>query len=405
MNPVLTGSTSLRRYFPFFRDCYDCDIDLWVPEGESYTKNSSLEDILYIPKEIYEKISQESFLSYDGYIIPSPSHLLTIKLSHMSWDIVWYKHYIDVIFMQNSGIEVDFDLFKSLKSFFRKKHGDKVSLSLRKDKKSFFTDEVNYIIDHDKLHEAVAGKDSEPAYKRLLLNDNEVMINRDKFKELSLEEKIQLFQEEITTIAIERWLIPENGIATYSISCAFFLSIKKVITNLTKGWATDFILFNLNKFKPQIHLFQNAAKVYDIIKIADFTEQIDKNNSDLLKILNNFLERENKLICNSITNKLDTKVGLENAVKYIYNESQIVDNNERLKLNYEIIKYNDGFISKVNQFIIDRFPETHSEVIFRIDDSFYKLSGLIKRRLSSDVISNIEIRQVKPVTKLVNIYI
>jgi hypothetical protein len=407
MNPIITGSMALRRYFPFFRNYYDSDIDLWILEGEAYEKTSFYQDFQHISGEIYRKIESDSILSIDGLILPSPSHLLTIKLSHMSWDISWYKHYSDAVFMQRLGIEIDYDLFRLLKNFFKKKYGDKPSLSLKKDKQSFFDDSVNYIIDHDALHDAVAGEGSEPIYKRLLSDKNEVMLDREKFRSLSFEKKILLFQEEITTIAIERWLIPSNGEATYRISSAFFLSLKKVVISLTKGWATDFILFNLYKFEPKTDLFYNAKKVYDIIKFIETKPESDDTDSCALSIMSEFLRRDSEIfgVQFGFDDRKNKSWSLEFLADYIYNKTTLLDNQIRIHNNYGIIKYDHGFVGKYDKFVIDNFPETYPEIIFRIDDKFYKLTGLIKSGNLNDKYLNINIKSVTPKEKIVNIYI
>ena len=65
-----------------------------------------------------------------------------------------------------------------------------------------------------------------------------------------------MFREEITVIAIERWLVHDNSISWYQ---AYTLSLKKVITRLTKKWACDFIIFNLDEFiRPDYSYFEKA---------------------------------------------------------------------------------------------------------------------------------------------------
>jgi len=186
MKPILVGSRALRKLFPYLRVKFDADLDLWFDESCEAKNKQKSDDFCSIPNKIYEMISAEG-IHTDEWIIPSPSHLLTIKLAHMGWDIFWDKHFKDVCKIKLIfKVEPDLSLFRELKSFWKVKHGNKDFLSLYKNKKDFFTDNVTYAMDHDTLHEYVAG-DKDPLYKACLSENEQVAIDRAKFKQFGLE--------------------------------------------------------------------------------------------------------------------------------------------------------------------------------------------------------------------------
>jgi hypothetical protein len=82
------------------------------------------------------------------------------------------------------------------------------------------------------------------------LKDGEkVAIDKEKFNVMLHDKKIQMFREEMCVIALERWVIPSKGHINYAD--AWFRSVHKTVTQLTKGWASEFICENLEFFiKP-----------------------------------------------------------------------------------------------------------------------------------------------------------
>lgn len=110
---------------------------------------------------------------------------------------------------------------------------------------------------HDLLHELVAYP-NRPVYKGVLKDGEDVAIDKVKFDQLGFEQQVRMFREEITVIACERWLLNDYWKGKVSWYQAYMWSLKKTVTNLTKGWATDFIVLNLEHFiKPDFSYFKH----------------------------------------------------------------------------------------------------------------------------------------------------
>ncbi len=226
------------------------DLDVWYSELPA---SVSHEDAHEIPLEIMKMIDISK-----GYA--KPDDLYTIKCSHLAWDIKWDKTKADVLFMKAKGCKLKKDLYIKLKEHWKEVHGNKDYLSLNKNKDEFFNDFVEYKYDHDYLHELVAYP-NKPMYTRCLKDNQEVLIDKTKFDMMSFEDQITMFREEIVVIACERWVLLNKNISWFK---AYMLALKKVITSLTKGWATDFMIENLELFvKPDYNEFEYLLKTIE----------------------------------------------------------------------------------------------------------------------------------------------
>jgi len=207
------------------------DLDVFVSSSIE-----SKDDWHIIPEELLVMIPQQ-----DGYA--TPDAVYTLKMSHAAWDIHWEKTAKDICFLSNFCTLIP-DLYWAFHNYWKTVHGGKDFLSLKKNKDEFFTDNVTYYYDHDWLHEVVA-RPLVPAYKSALADSEDVMIDKVKFFNLPKNEQLRMFREEIKVIALERWCIP-SGFKIHPYT-AYYYSVKKTITNLTKNWATLFILENLKE--------------------------------------------------------------------------------------------------------------------------------------------------------------
>ena len=186
---------------------------------------------------------------------------------------MWEKHKQDILWLKSKGFDIIPDLYEALIEFWKTDLGDKSFLSLNKDKKQFFTDNVVYKYDHDYLHELVAHP-NRPVYEGCLKDNAEVLIDKAKFDMLPFDKQVRMFREEITVIACERWLLNDYWCGKISWYEAYIASLKKTITNLTKNWACDFIVLNLEEFvKPDYSYFENLLNV--LIKEETIMSQVD----------------------------------------------------------------------------------------------------------------------------------
>lgn len=226
------------------------DIDTWVSAEEDYVKaRGEGFDTKVIPDEVLSLIPTEN-----GYA--TPNALYTIKMSHLGWDNpMWNKHKNDILCMKHKGCTLIEDLYQNLTKFWKTELGEKDFLSLAQSKEDFFTDNVLYKYDHDMLHEKAAYP-NKPVYTKCLKENEQVLIDKSKFERLPFEDQVRMFKEEISVICFERWVIP-HGISWQE---SYAWSVRKTITSLTKGWATDFLVRNLSTFvRPDKEVIKNLT--------------------------------------------------------------------------------------------------------------------------------------------------
>lgn len=271
------------------------DLDIWYSENEEVEPSNI--DGHIIPIEILKLIP-----TIQGTFVATPNAIYTIKCSHLGWDIKWEKHKSDVIYLKAKGCELILELYSVLVKHWEIEHGDKSHLSLNKSKEEFFNDNVKKIYDHDLLHEIVA-RPNRPVYESVLKENEQVLVDKNKFSKLPKELQIKLFREEIKVIALERYLIPSN----FRISKlkAYFLALKKTITNLTKNWATQFIVENLYEFSHMgnddwlnnflKHTGQEINMSYPVIeKLKNAAEKLEIDDDELQSVFLDGEEPDNK---------------------------------------------------------------------------------------------------------------
>jgi hypothetical protein len=171
---------------------------------------------------------------------------------------MWTKHKADILHLSKLGCVIIEPLYEALKVYWEQQFGGKDFLSLDKCKDEFFNDHVNYQYDHDWLHEQVAYPER-PVYELCLKDGHDVLIDKKKFYALTFEDRVRMFREEITVIAIERWLVHPQFKGSWTK--AYYLALEKTITRLTKNWANDFLVRNLKHFyKPDYTYFKHALE-------------------------------------------------------------------------------------------------------------------------------------------------
>jgi hypothetical protein len=247
------------------------DIDIWV-DNKQTAKEIKSGDI-YLPLSTYTrgkaigpeiikdiKVMPPSVMRLMPKGLADIDTLYTILISHLGWESPhWSKYKAKAItFKMKEHAAVKLELYQELLKHWKKEFGNKPFLSLNKSKSDFFTDYVPYKYEHDLLHGYVAYPNV-PLYTKVLKDGQDIAIDKNKFEELSYQDKLELFREEITVIAAERWLlVPKPKVSWYK---AYELALEKTVTKLTKNWASEFIIYNLETLsKPEFRKFENLLK-------------------------------------------------------------------------------------------------------------------------------------------------
>jgi hypothetical protein len=253
---IIIGSTALK-HFGLNRQ-EPKDLDIFISIGDKIPEEKC--DYHIISKDLYAMFK---YVESNGLHYVIPDHIYTLKCSHFAWNQHWEKTLQDILWLNHKGCKIVPELYTKLKQFWETVHGSKDFLCLDKTKKDFFTDGVKYKYDHDWLHELVAYPNP-PVYTKCLRPGADVMISKKSFDKLTNDDKIRMFREEITVIAIERWLVQDGN--KLSWLRAYQYALKKTITNLTKNWANDFLIMNLKEFcKPDYQYFKHALATLELI--------------------------------------------------------------------------------------------------------------------------------------------
>lgn len=109
--------------------------------------------------------------------------------------------------------------------------------SLAQNKKEFFSDDgVNYIYDHDSIHEAIKLYDV-PAFELIKEDKAEVFTSKEKFFAQPYHLQLATVYEESCVLALERSLIPNKF--KPRPEAAFLKALEKVCTSIASGyWRT-----------------------------------------------------------------------------------------------------------------------------------------------------------------------
>jgi len=190
---VIIGSHAMRHHFPDFpRD--PKDLDIAVEDSQEFKSSKGLE---YLHNPLLFKWVPEG----SKYI--SSDLLLSLKMSHLFFDINWDKHMWDVQFLLKKGCQYNMDIIEELYTFWKEFHPRHRRSNLNMSKEDFFTNNINYNDgEHDNLHTFI---NPDPLYKRILVDGEEVTTCPKKFELLPHEDRMELVREEVYVMAWERF--------------------------------------------------------------------------------------------------------------------------------------------------------------------------------------------------------
>lgn len=238
------------------------EFNKWIVKGSSILEfeiikpgNSSelLADLVY-----QDKNSIETPFGF----IPTLDLIYTIKDSHKykkfnnSANGFW-KTAVDWHTMNRAGAKVrpEYEAFSKLRkqeSYAAQKHP-----KLNVNKENFFKDDgLEYIYQHDDLHKTVMLYDR-PAYTMYMRDGSEVFSDKNKFFSVSEDIRLAGGLEEGLTLALERSLIPHEGV--WSPDQAFHFACAKVATSITSGFFREYCFNNIFNI---LKLYERTSKTY-----------------------------------------------------------------------------------------------------------------------------------------------
>jgi hypothetical protein len=183
--------------------------------------------------------------------VARPSTLMLAKRSHLHFPIEWEKHMAD--YHQLKAAVPDRDISPIEREAYSMRLNEHRAIfgqqadhpTLRITNKEFFAS-CKYsflrLFEHDDLHLATAYYDA-PLYYQLKEDKGLAHIPSRRFDALSGDDKVRMVREEAYAIALERVVIPSIELGSeYDANAAFGYALKRLCTDLTKGWFRDFAI-------------------------------------------------------------------------------------------------------------------------------------------------------------------
>ena len=256
---LICGSHAAKHWFLDFREPED--MDMLTQHGQDFpidtTRTDGIESYWWgdSSKYILEHNRDTQFVD--------ASFCYTVKAAHAKWDIHWDKTMFDIGFFQDRGVRLDDKLYDLALADFTAFHGKKWASLKDKTSRTFFEDAVTRKYVHDTVHEAVAYYDR-PLFESILVSTNGVACSSEKFFKLSQEDRLKLIKEEVFVTALERYIVPSDY--TFSRHRAYARSLKKLITTMSSGWFSKFIIENYcylakDKYDYVSHFKKNHHKL------------------------------------------------------------------------------------------------------------------------------------------------
>jgi hypothetical protein len=275
---LLIGSAALKWHHPDHRPPMDVDFIAWPYEVSSFftinrdkilssqTLHGGAKCVIYftdvkVELEVAQLGSSNELLLQRGYQVNAFLYgmqvsvadvvtLLTIKKSHMTKPINWWKHITDYEILKClAGKEIPeshkkiYDL-RVLETDTRMP-STKPYLDISNDeffKKSQET--VGRVFNHDDLHRLTKFY-AIPLFDHVKIDKNKASCSRGLFEALSHTDQIKCVQEEAFVIALERIIIPDlQAERTPEPLKAYKWAIERISTTLTSGWFREFSIEN-----------------------------------------------------------------------------------------------------------------------------------------------------------------
>lgn len=265
---LIVGSDALRNYCDINRTPRDIDIMGTYDECMDFIKSSPGELYKCYPinegKKIvafkgttifeaeiaWEGSTAEEFIqlekrNFGNSKYASLNGLYALKMSHrfLRNSPAFLKTMKDIHLMRSLGITIHTEY----QAWYQRRKKETYYYehpNLKKSKKDFFTDTIEYVYDHDSIHEAMKVFDK-PAYHYYMKPGAEVQSSEELFFDLSNYMRLRGVLEESYVLALERSQIPYGEKIPPKKS--FEIALKKVCTSITSGWFRNFAWENYDE--------------------------------------------------------------------------------------------------------------------------------------------------------------
>lgn len=217
----------------------------WVIKGTKLIVEAELAWPDSIAAELVQLILADKKTLYaDGFAYASIDVCYMLKMSHRylrnSPHFLKTMRHIHMLRKMGAKIRKEHREFykKRVEATYWYKHP-----SLMKNKSDFFNgDGVNYVYDHDSMHESVA-LDGKPAYTHFQSDNAEVQCDMNKFFALPEQVRLNAVCEESMVLALERAIVPFN----VPPLVAYKKALEKVCTSITSGKFREYAWENYDK--------------------------------------------------------------------------------------------------------------------------------------------------------------
>ena len=229
---LIIGSVAQYHWFPEART--PGDIDLLTP--------AKFDDNAVVDAKWHD-VSQHIIDINRDPVFADPDTLYTLKVSHAHWNVHWKKTMFDIAFL-SERCKFNRELYDKLIKVWAEIHGQK-KVNLNKPVKEFFTDQVEREYDHDQLHTLVAFN-SKPMHEFIRPDLAKAWCCEEMFNTLTYERRLETALEEIMATAIERFCLTPHSTKIeilHAVHGCYF----KLVTSMSTGWFSRFLIFNQNK--------------------------------------------------------------------------------------------------------------------------------------------------------------
>ncbi len=262
MKKLIIGSAAIKHHFPHFkREPKDIDYAVDTENVDKKKEGSKIDnkhvEYLYNPI-IFNYVDTNQ-------IYATPSQILTIKMSHISWNINFKKHMVDIQFLLDAGVVYDKKLYDELYNFWLKlkgREGKYRRSDLTLSSEEFFDNGIDKDLrsmgtHHDHLHTLLTDI---PMYTKILKDDCDVEPCEHKFNNLPYHEKVSVIEEEVMVMAYERFRDKQYRVA-------YEMMLEKFVTGHAPIWQLLFIIENYKQLRvPSFNYYKQIENNYNLKK-------------------------------------------------------------------------------------------------------------------------------------------